>query len=125
MKTYLKWFDRVRRFAHCYAESRTQQSHKDSSDVNHIVERFQRTGEMPPNPRGLEPLYLDVTHLQADLTEAYNNAVEAKERYELALENQERKQQQLEQEKTDLQREAQEEAARQGGEDVSPQPVDK
>lgn len=52
--------------------SMTQQSHKDQTDVNAIVERFQRTGQLPPAIR--EPTYADVTELQGDYTEMVNRA---------------------------------------------------
>lgn len=48
-------------------ESMTHQSHKDLCDVNAIVKRFDRTGELPPATR--EAQYADVSSLQGDLTE--------------------------------------------------------
>lgn len=55
-------------------ESMTQHSHADQTNVNLIVERFQRTGYMPPPTR--QPQYGDVTGLQVDLTEAYNRSLD-------------------------------------------------
>ena len=46
---------------------KTDQSQGNDTDVNKIVARFARTGELPP-ARG-EPQYADVTGLQGDLTE--------------------------------------------------------
>lgn len=69
-----RFYERYRTFRRCLGESRTQQSHRDASDVNYIVQRFQRTGELPKNPRGLEGRYEDVTGLQEELTEAFNKA---------------------------------------------------
>lgn len=41
-------FERERSQVDCGGESRTQQSHKDSVDVNKIIARFDRTGQLPP-----------------------------------------------------------------------------
>lgn len=60
------WF-RARLVFHCYGESRTQQHHKDLTDINNIVNRYARTGEMPPAKS--EPSYADVSELQGDLGE--------------------------------------------------------
>lgn len=54
--------------------SRTQDSHADQTNVNDIVARFARTGEMPVG-KGT-PQYGDVTSLQGDLTEQINQANE-------------------------------------------------
>lgn len=48
-------------------ESKTHQAHKDSCDVNNIIARYERTGELPPNRK--RGVYADVTALQGDLTE--------------------------------------------------------
>lgn len=48
--------------------SMTQQSHSDQTDVNAIVARFERTGQMPIGNRG-QGQYADVTGLQGDLCE--------------------------------------------------------
>lgn len=55
---------------------RTVQSMRDETDINRIVDRYQRTGDMPPNPRGLTPQYTDCSGLQGDLTEMHNEARE-------------------------------------------------
>lgn len=55
----------------------THQSFKGECDVNQIVARYQRTGELPPNPRGLTPQYVDVTPFQHDYTELHNRVVAA------------------------------------------------
>lgn len=70
------WHERHRRFTVIDGDSKTMQSHAESADVNYIVNRYQRTGELPQNPRGLEGRYEDVTGLQKDLTEAYNDSIE-------------------------------------------------
>lgn len=49
-------------------ESMTQQSFLDQTDVNAIVERFQRTGVLPVAEK--PAVYDDVTGLQVDLTTA-------------------------------------------------------
>lgn len=61
-------------------ESMTRQSEKASADVNAIVERFARTGQLPPNIK--QPIYDDVTGLQVDLTEAYNASIATRTQYE-------------------------------------------
>lgn len=48
-------------------ESKTQQSHRDSVDVNSIVKRFDRTGQLPP-PR-MEAQYGDVSGLNRPYAE--------------------------------------------------------
>lgn len=53
--------------------SRTHQAHKDLVDVNNIVRRYERTGQLPPGRQGQ---YGDVTALQGDLTERVNHARE-------------------------------------------------
>lgn len=57
---------RARLRVHYSAASRTQQSHKDLTDINNIVNRYQRTGQLPPGRQGQ---YGDVTALQGDLGE--------------------------------------------------------
>lgn len=47
--------------------TRTQQHHRDLTDINNIVSRYARTGEMPPAKQA--PQYADVTALQGDLSE--------------------------------------------------------
>jgi len=48
-------------------ESRTEQSHAAAVDINNIIRRFARTGELPP---ALNPaVYEDVTRLQVPLAE--------------------------------------------------------
>lgn len=53
-------------------ESMTQQSHFDQTDVNAIVARFDRTGQLPPARQA--PVYGDVTGLQGDLTDRINQS---------------------------------------------------
>lgn len=48
--------------------SKTRQDHANATDINVIVERYQRTGMMPPS-RGVQPQYADVSELQGDITE--------------------------------------------------------
>lgn len=48
--------------------SKTRQDHAPACDINNIVERYHRTGMVPPS-RGLQPQYADVTSLQGDITE--------------------------------------------------------
>lgn len=86
-----KWYERQRTYTKIDGESMTSQSDRDPSDVNYIVRRFQRTGELPPNPRGLEPRYEDVTPLQENLTDAYNKALETTEAYNQLLTEQQQK----------------------------------
>lgn len=48
-------------------ESLVQQAHWDQTDVNAIVDRYHRTGILPPVQNN--GVYADVTGLQGDLTE--------------------------------------------------------
>lgn len=50
--------------------SRTHQSHREAVDVNNIIARYERTGQLPP--ARVQPQYADVTGLQGDLTDLYN-----------------------------------------------------
>lgn len=63
---------RLRVIATNNGESMTQQAHLDQTDVNAIVARFDRTGQLPPALRAGQ--YADVTGLQGDLTERLNYA---------------------------------------------------
>lgn len=93
-KAHRKWYERTRTYTKITGESMTTQSDRDPSDVNYIVRRFQRTGELPPNPRGLEPRYEDVTGLQENLTDAYNKALATTEAYNQFLTEQQQQEQQ-------------------------------
>lgn len=53
-------------------ESLTQQSHKESVDVNNIVARFARTGILPPGQGN--PVYGDVTAFAKPFQEAIDAA---------------------------------------------------
>lgn len=52
--------------------SMTQESHRDQTDVNAIIARFERTGHMPQNRE--QPQYGDVSHLNDDLLVIINRA---------------------------------------------------
>jgi len=52
--------------------SRTLQQHAAACDINNIMNRYARTGSLPP-PRAA-PQFADVTGLQGDLTERVNFA---------------------------------------------------
>lgn len=54
--------------------SMTQQAHLDQTDVNAIVARFERTGVMGHQTQK-QPQYGDVTGLQGDLVERYNDSL--------------------------------------------------
>lgn len=58
---------RVRQSIEFFLPTMTVNSHKDETDINNIVNRYQRTGILPPSERA--PIFADVTHLQGDLTE--------------------------------------------------------
>jgi len=66
------WRERVQHIVE--GESLTHQSHAESCDVNNIIRRYERTGELPPARR--PPQYGDVTSLQGDLTERHEAAKE-------------------------------------------------
>lgn len=71
---------RFRQIAYNDGESMTQQCHKDQTDVNAIVARFDRTGYLPPNTG--QGQYGDVTGLQGDLTERISLASQTIQRAE-------------------------------------------
>lgn len=62
-----KPWERERSITEFEGESQTDTSSGNDTDVNHIVARFARTGQLPPATR--EGYFGDVTHLQGDLTE--------------------------------------------------------
>lgn len=66
------WNQRIRQFAVCDGPSKTQQSHKDTVDVNNIIARFDRTGQLPPG-KG-EGRYGDVSMLNGNLQEVLDQA---------------------------------------------------
>lgn len=48
-----KWNQRERTYAEVSGVSKTQQSHKDSVDINNLIARFDRTGVLPmPQKQG-------------------------------------------------------------------------
>lgn len=53
-------------------DSLTHQAHKDEADVNKIVGRYARTGQLPEPRKGAA--YADVSGLQADLTQRINES---------------------------------------------------
>lgn len=57
------YWDRVRVQASCAGKGKTQQNHKQSVDVNHIIKRFDRTGQLPPAT--VQGVYGDVSDLNA------------------------------------------------------------
>ena len=61
-------------------ESRTQAIKGNETDVNAIMERFTRTGVMPPITT--EQQYADVTDLQNDLQEILQKGEEAKVKWQ-------------------------------------------
>lgn len=87
-----KPYERTRVFTELSTEMLTQQSHGDSSDINAIVARFQRTGEMPPNPRGQEGQYVDCTPFSENITESYNRSIETLDEAGRLLSEREREQ---------------------------------
>lgn len=62
-------------------ESRTVQSDKDYTDVNYIVNHFQRTGEIT-HVNQATPQYADVSELHGDPVELAERRQEAIERLE-------------------------------------------
>lgn len=53
----------------------TVQADRDDADINKIVSRFQKSGQIPPSVRG-EPFYGDVSEF-GDLAESYMKVQEA------------------------------------------------
>lgn len=69
-----KPYERVRTRTPIRGASMTHQSHAETCDINNIIRRFDNTGVLPP--ARYEAQYADVTPLQGDLTEAYNQSLE-------------------------------------------------
>lgn len=63
--------DRTRVVTTIYGDSKVDASQGNDTDINKVVERFTRTGELPPPRPGQ---YLDCTELQGDLTEMLEKA---------------------------------------------------
>ena len=76
-----KPYDRVRSPANISSDSVTVKDAGNDTDINHIVARFKRTGEMPVG-HGTPPQYGDVTALQGDLTEIIQKGREAEKELE-------------------------------------------
>lgn len=70
---------RTRLAYHTVGESKTRQADKQAADINAIVDRFNRTGQLPPAKT--QPMYADVTGLQGDLTESVNKSREVQTEY--------------------------------------------
>lgn len=71
-KMLRKPYHRLRVVADVSGESKTQQSHKKSCDVNHIIDRFDRTGQLPNPVR--QGMYGDVSMLNGYYGEVLDNA---------------------------------------------------
>jgi len=67
-----RWYGRTRYTQPQGGESCTDRSFGNDTDINHIVERFARTGTMPEQPETLP--FEDVTELQGDLTDLLDKA---------------------------------------------------
>jgi len=68
---------RVRQVMNNPYPSETIDSAGNDTDINVIMQRFERTGILPPAT--VEPRYEDVVELQGDLTELYQKSREALE----------------------------------------------
>lgn len=76
---------RLRVVADVTGVSMVDPTHAEAADINYIVERFARSGSLPPATR--EAQYMDCTGLQADgLLQMLDNAKAAVERLEAAAE---------------------------------------
>jgi len=110
-----KQWERVRTPTIFTGETKVQATSGNDTDVNSIMARFTRTGQLPPATS--EPQYADVTALQEDLTEILERGREAQATLdEIRLEAQNRVKNQNKEkpksEKTEqTQQEAQEEQA--------------
>lgn len=60
-------------------ESKTHQSFREETDINVIMDRFQRTGQLPPS-RQREPQYMDVSELNKPLSDVINQTAETLEK---------------------------------------------
>lgn len=74
-KPYIrKPYERHRVQTPIVGESMTHQAHAVTCDINNIIRKFDNTGVLPPAQH--QGQYADVTGLQGDLTQAYNDAKE-------------------------------------------------
>ena len=64
--------ERVRVQTEVAEDSRTQQSHKDTVDINNIIRKFDRTGVLP-QPM-IQPMYGDVSSLNRPYAEIVEEA---------------------------------------------------
>jgi len=95
--------------------SLTSQAHQQESDINYIVARFQRTGELPPSTR--QGQYLDVFDVQQlDPTTAINQARQTIQQVQndLQLHREKQQKQQQEQEKQTLMEQIRQELIQEG-----------
>nr|QJB18779.1 MAG: internal scaffolding protein [Microvirus sp.] len=107
---------RVRAQTEIFGESMTHESFKDETDINAIVGRYARTGELPPALHA--PQYADVTGLQGDFTVRIGEARSTLAKVEQAKRT--RQVEQLEIETEIRTRVLEEVAARQGGNAPTP-----
>lgn len=73
-----KTVNRKRHYTPINGEPVTHQSFKDECDINHMISKFQRTGEITGNP--LNPQYLDVSNA-LDFQNAKNRVLEAEQAF--------------------------------------------
>lgn len=58
----------------------TEQSHAKECDVNFIMKRFQKTGQLPVS-KTAQPVYIDVTNL-TDFQDMHNKVAAARQKFE-------------------------------------------
>lgn len=108
---------RCRVFTHIDGESLTHESFKEECDINGIVNRYARTGELPDS--GRTGAYADCSGLQGDLTQRISESRSVVSKVETAKKAK-REKQQFDLEDAIRQRVEEEIAARQGGNAPAP-----
>lgn len=102
-------------------ESVTDQTAAGETDVNTIVQRFQRTGHLPP---GKGPgMYADVSEIQGDLTERLIWAKEQVDNLETAIQIRAAKEEQEKAEAAKKLEEQQQADATSSSQQVAPEPA--
>lgn len=79
----LKPWERIRVQIEGGGDTEVDQSAKQETDVNTIVNRYQRTGQLPP---GREGIFADVSNFQGELTERLEWSKEAVKSAQMEIE---------------------------------------
>ncbi|QCQ84631.1 internal scaffolding protein [Blackfly microvirus SF02] len=64
-----------------WSPSLTRQEFAEECDINVIMSRYERTGQLPMNMNGVEPRYVDMSAMPTDFREAMDIMIEAEKAF--------------------------------------------